>query len=239
MCRRPVTAPVCGGRCQLLEQCVVDFEAVLSCESAQAPVVALGDVTARLPGGDGRTSNTKERGKCRGTPPTSSLTEANNEMVQVRVHGTKIDAYCALCQGAWRGVTLRAIPAHDLDMIGRPRKSQTTITPVLLAEAALAIDAVHERHTTGLRDRLRALRYLDGQTLRQEDASEEIGASRSAWAGYEQGRRDMGPEVLCRIAARFRITVDFILGRGSQGMSGVQRSALIEAMARAWAQERD
>ncbi len=57
--------------------------------------------------------------------------------------------------------------------------------------------------------RLRALREAAG--LSQDDLAAALQVDRSMISKYEDGRHDMGPEILKRAASRFEVTASFIL----------------------------
>jgi transcriptional regulator with XRE-family HTH domain len=72
-----------------------------------------------------------------------------------------------------------------------------------------------------VRSKGKALMRLNGQRLRelrklcrlsQEKLGEKVGVSASAIGMYEQGRREPAHETLCRLAAVFGVSVDYLLG---------------------------
>lgn len=59
-------------------------------------------------------------------------------------------------------------------------------------------------------DRLRQLRIEFGDTQRQ--LAEAVGASESAIANYEAGRREPEAPILLRIASRYGVSSEYLLG---------------------------
>lgn len=59
--------------------------------------------------------------------------------------------------------------------------------------------------------KLSELRYK--HNLRQEDVAEIIGVSRSAYAMYELGNREMDYILLIKLADYYKVSLDYIVGR--------------------------
>ena len=59
--------------------------------------------------------------------------------------------------------------------------------------------------------RLKPLRLAAGQT--QNDVAGLLGVSREAYSMYESGKRQPGLEALDILAAHFRVSVDYLIGR--------------------------
>ena len=60
-----------------------------------------------------------------------------------------------------------------------------------------------------LKDALKELR--EGENLTQEQLAEKLNISKSAIAGYEQGRRKPDLETTVKIAEFFGVTLDFLV----------------------------
>ncbi|CAK0754385.1 hypothetical protein CCP1ISM_5750001 [Azospirillaceae bacterium] len=84
----------------------------------------------------------------------------------------------------------------------------------------------------GLRERMTILRHLSSPPLSQEEASDKVGVTRAAWANWEQEGRCPRWEALIRIADKFDVTVDWLLGRGKGTLLSVVRDKIEEAEAR-------
>lgn len=52
--------------------------------------------------------------------------------------------------------------------------------------------------------------------LSQKDVCEIIGVAPTTYSGYELGQHEPTAETICRIAELYRITPDFILGKGAR-----------------------
>lgn len=59
--------------------------------------------------------------------------------------------------------------------------------------------------------RLKPLRLEAGQT--QTEVARLLGVSREAYSMYESGKRQPGLEALDTLAAHFRVSVDYLIGR--------------------------
>ena len=59
--------------------------------------------------------------------------------------------------------------------------------------------------------RMRDLR--EDSDLRQRDIAEVLNISRSAYANYERGERDMYAQTLEKLADYYKTSVDYIMGR--------------------------
>lgn len=59
--------------------------------------------------------------------------------------------------------------------------------------------------------RLKPLRLAAGQT--QTEVARLLGVSREAYSMYETGKRQPGLEALDTLAAHFRVSVDYLIGR--------------------------
>ncbi len=58
---------------------------------------------------------------------------------------------------------------------------------------------------------LKQLRKQNGFT--QKDVAKELGITVSAYGNYELGQRQPTPEMLCKLADVFEVSVDYLLGR--------------------------
>lgn len=64
-----------------------------------------------------------------------------------------------------------------------------------------------------MRTKLSELRQ--NKNLTQEDIAEILGISRSTYAGYEQGVREMDYELLIKLADFYKVSLDYIFKRTS------------------------
>lgn len=60
-------------------------------------------------------------------------------------------------------------------------------------------------------DILKQLRKQNGFT--QKEVAKELGITVSAYGNYELGQRQPTPEMLCKLADMFEVSVDYLLGR--------------------------
>lgn len=59
------------------------------------------------------------------------------------------------------------------------------------------------------------IEFLRAQArMSQQDVSEIIGIAKSTYSGYELGQHEPSAETICRLAELFRVTTDFIIGKG-------------------------
>lgn len=63
-------------------------------------------------------------------------------------------------------------------------------------------------------DILKQLRKQNGFT--QKEVAKELGITVSAYGNYELGQRQPTPEMLCKLADVFEVSVDYLLGRSTQ-----------------------
>ncbi len=62
-----------------------------------------------------------------------------------------------------------------------------------------------------LHEKIKTLRLSHGLT--QEQLASELHISRSAYALYETGKRQLGYDVLCSIADFYHVNIDYLFGR--------------------------
>ena len=56
----------------------------------------------------------------------------------------------------------------------------------------------------------------ENNNLTQKECAEYFGVTLRAWQTYEQGVSEPKYEMLCKIADRFKVTTDYLLGRTPQ-----------------------
>ena len=59
--------------------------------------------------------------------------------------------------------------------------------------------------------RIRDLR--EDRDLKQEDMARLLSCTQACYSNYENGKRDIPTEVLCKIADIFGVSTDYLLGR--------------------------
>ena len=62
-----------------------------------------------------------------------------------------------------------------------------------------------------LHERIKDLRL--SRNLTQEQLAQELHISRSAYALYETGKRQLGYDILCTIADFYQVNIDYLFGR--------------------------
>jgi len=65
-----------------------------------------------------------------------------------------------------------------------------------------------------LYERIRDLR--EDRDLTQKDLGELLGVSQATYSRYEGGKLDIPTDVLLRLADYYKVTVDYLLGRGEE-----------------------
>ena len=69
-----------------------------------------------------------------------------------------------------------------------------------------------KQRTAIIGKRIEFLRDTAGMS--QRDVSEIIGIAKSTYSGYELGQHEPSAETICRLAELFKVTTDFIIGKG-------------------------
>lgn len=75
---------------------------------------------------------------------------------------------------------------------------------------------------------LNLLQLRKKNELSQEQVSQIIGVSKQAYGHYEREERELGYEMLCKLADYYGVTVDYLIGHESKAIMDRPDSAIAE-----------